>query len=169
MLPRPDWPAWRDKALAHLRGVIQKEKQEEKTSRNYWHWAGQADNSRLVEVFLWERRYDEAWQEASAGGCSESLWLRVAATREEKHPVDAVPIYKEMIVPILQRGNNAAYAEATKLLGKIRELMVRLGSETEFEDYLTALRVEYKRKRNFIKLLDEVERSPKGDAKLSRT
>jgi len=74
-----------------------------------------------------------------------------------------------MIVPILQRGNNAAYAEATKLLGKIRELMVRLGSETEFEDYLTALRVEYKRKRNFIKLLDEVERSPKGDAKLSRT
>jgi hypothetical protein len=47
--------------------------------------------------------------------------------------------------------------------------MVRLGSETEFEDYLTALRVEYKRKRNFIKLLEGIERLPKGKAKLSST
>ena len=157
--PLADWPPWRDKALAHLRGVIQKEKQEEKTTKNHWHWAGHADNSRLVEVFLWERRHDEAWQEASAGGCSASLWLRVAATREEKHPGDAVPIYKEMIAPILKQGNNAAYAEAVKLVQKIRELMARLESETEFEDYLAALRVEYKRKRNFIKLLDGIERS----------
>ncbi len=157
--PRSDWPAWRDKVLAHLRGVILKEKQEEKTSKNPWHWAGHADNSRLVEFFLWERRYDAAWQEASAGGYSESLWLRVAATREEKHPADAVPIYKEMIAPILKQANNAAYTEAAKLLGKIRELMVRLESETEFGDYLAALRVEYKRKRNFIKLLEGIERS----------
>ena len=57
--PDPDWPAWRDKALNYLRGVIEKEKQVEKTSKNHWHWAGHADNSRLVEVFLWEKRYDE--------------------------------------------------------------------------------------------------------------
>ncbi len=157
--PRSDWPAWRDKALAHLRGVIEKEKREEKTSKNHWHWAGHADNSRLVEVFLWEKGYDEAWQEASAGGCSSGLWLRVAATREEKHPADAVPIYKEMIAPILKQANNGAYEEAVKLLHKIRELMGRLDRVTEFEDYLAALRVEYKRKRNFIKLLDRIERS----------
>jgi uncharacterized Zn finger protein len=170
--PRPDWPAWRDKALAHLRGIIQKEKQEEKSSKNHWHWAGHADNSRLVEVFLWEKRHDEAWEEASAGGCSSGLWLRVAALREEKHPGDAVPIYKEMIAPILKRANNAANAEAVKLLQKIRELMVRMGSELEFEDYFAALRVEYKRKRNFIKLLDGIERSrsaAKSNAKLSST
>lgn len=155
----PDWPGWRDKALANLRSVIEKEKQEEKTSKNHWHWAGHADNSRLVEVFLWEKRHDEAWQEASAGSCSESLWLRVAGTREEKHPGDAVPIYKEVIAPILKHGNNAAYAEAVKLVGKIRELSVRMGRETEFEDYLAALRVEYKRKRNFIKLLEGIEKS----------
>jgi len=153
--PTPDWPAWRDKALAHLRGVIEKEKQAEKTSKNHWHWAGHADNSRLVEVFLWEKRYQEAWQEASAGGCSSGLWLRVADLRQEKHPGDAVPIYKEMIAPILKQANNAAYEEAVKLLQKIRELMGRLDRETEFEDYLAALRVEYKRKRNFIKLLDK--------------
>jgi uncharacterized Zn finger protein len=156
--PDPDWPAWRDKALAHLRGVIEKEKREEKTSKNHWHWAGHADHSRLVEVFLWEECYDEAWQEASAGGCSQSLWLRVAATREEKYPGDAVPIYKEMIAPTLKQVNNAGYAEAVKLVRKIRDLMGRLDRVTEFDDYLVGLRVEYKRKRNFIKLLDKIER-----------
>jgi uncharacterized Zn finger protein len=157
--PHSDWPAWKDKALAQLRCVIEKEKREEKPSKNHWHWAGHADNSRLVEVFLWEKRYDEAWQEASAGGCSSGLWLRVAAAREEEHPGDAVPIYKEMIAPTLKQANNAAYAEAVKLLQKIRELMGRLDRVTEFEDYLAALRVEFKRKRNFITLLDKIERS----------
>ncbi len=157
--PVPDWPAWREKALAHLRSVIEKEIREETTSKNHWHWAGHADNSRLVEVFLWEKRDDEAWQEASAGGCSSGLWLRVAAAREEKHPVDAVPIYKEMIALTLKQANNAAYTEAVKLLQKIRELMGRLERVIEFEDYLAALRVEYKRKRNFIKLLDKMESS----------
>ena len=51
-----------------------------------------------------------------------------------------------------------AYEEAVKLLRKIRELMCRLDRVTEFEDYLAAIRVEYKRKRNFIKLLEGIER-----------
>jgi hypothetical protein len=37
--------------------------------------------------------------------------------------------------------------------------MARLGSEAGFEDYLVALRVEYKRKRHFIKLLQGIEQS----------
>ncbi len=155
--PHSDWRAWRDKALAHLRAVIEKERREEKTSKNDWHWAGHADNSRLVEVFLWEKRYEEAWLEASTGGCSSGLWLRVAAVREEKHPGDAVPVYKEMIAPTLKQANNAAYAEAIKLLGKIRELMGRMDRVTEFDHYLAALRVEYKRKRNFIKLAQNLQ------------
>lgn len=153
MRPSSDWPALREKALAHLRRVIAEEKREEKPYD--WHWPGRADNSRLVEIFLWEKRYDEAWQEASSGGCSNTLWLRVAATREEKHPGDVVPIYKEMIAPVLKQANNSAYAEAVNLIRKIRKLMGRMRREYEFEDYLAALRVEYKRKRNFMKLLDE--------------
>jgi len=62
-----------------------------------------------------------------------------------------------MIGPTLKQGNNVAYTEAVKLVQKIRELMGRLDRVTEFEDYLAALRVEYKRKRNFIKLLDSIK------------
>lgn len=152
--PKSDWRGWREKALTHVRSVIAREKQDEQKPRA-WHWVARADNSLLVEVFLWEKKYDEAWQQACAGGCSKTLWLRVAAVREERHPGDVVPVYREMIAPILKQTNNAAYAEAVKLLRKIRELMVRLELEAEFEDYLVALRVEYKRKRNLMKMLDE--------------
>lgn len=62
-----------------------------------------------------------------------------------------------MIAPTLKQANNDAYEEAAKLLQKIRELMGRLDRVTEFEDYLAALRVEYKCKRSFIKLLDAIE------------
>ena len=88
-------------------------------------------------------------------GCSDSLWLRVAATREEKHPGDAIPVYQEIIVTILKHSNNSEYEESMNLIRKIRELMARLRRENEFGDYLAALRIEYKRKRNFMKLLDE--------------
>lgn len=154
--PNSNWPAWREKALAHLRSVIAQEKQDQKPRD--WHWVARPDNSRLVEIFLWEKRYDEAWQETSTGGCSDAIWLRVAATREEKHPGDAIPVYREIIVTILRHSNNSAYEEAVNLIRKIGELMARLGREDEFEDYLTGLRVEYKRKRNFMKLLDEFKK-----------
>jgi uncharacterized Zn finger protein len=151
--PNSNWPEWRKKALAHLRSLIAQEKQDQKPRD--WHWVAHRDNSRLVEIFLWEKRYDEAWQEASIGGCSDTLWLRVAATREERHPGDAIPIYQEMIVTILKHANNSAYEEAVNLVRKIRELMARFGRDAKFDDYLVALRVEYKRKRNLMKLLDE--------------
>jgi hypothetical protein len=32
-----------------------------------------------------------------------------------------------------------------------------ISAEEEFEDYVELLRLEYKRKRNFMKLLDEME------------
>jgi uncharacterized Zn finger protein len=64
-----------------------------------------------------------------------------------------------MIAPILRPSNNAAYAEAAKLLVKIRQRMRRMDKATECGDYLAGLRLEYKRKRNFIKLLDRIEGS----------
>jgi hypothetical protein len=42
------------------------------------------------------------------------------------------------------------------LLIRVRELTRRLGREAEFEGCVELLRLEYKRKRNFIKLLDEM-------------
>ena len=49
---------------------------------------------------------------------------------------------------------NEAYADAVKLVRRIGALMKTRREEAQFGDYLAELRVEFKPKRNFIKLLD---------------
>lgn len=100
---------------------------------------------------------EAAWREAKEGGCSNDLWLELAAGREEDHPEDALSVYEVRIEPLIEWTNNKAYQEAYELLLKVRTLMQRLGREQEFDEYLELLRAEYKRKRNFMKLLDGME------------
>jgi hypothetical protein len=39
---------------------------------------------------------------------------------------------------------------------KVRTLKRRLGRQAEFDEYVQLLRLEYKRKRNFMKLLEQL-------------
>jgi uncharacterized Zn finger protein len=152
------WSSWREKALIHLHAITKVQMRSEQRAQPKWSWQHSPDHSRLVEIFLWEKNHEEAWQEATAGGCSQYLWLQLANAIAKDHPERALPIYQELIPPTLARTNNAAYDEAIKLLRKLRKAMASLNRATEFDDYLVALRVEYKRKRNFIKLLDGLEK-----------
>lgn len=143
--------AWRERALAHLRQAIAKARQEHPGNR----WSlPPADHSALVRIFLWEKDAEAAWQEAQAGGCSDALWLELAAEREKTHPQDALPIYQRQIGPTLERTNDEAYRQAIALLRNVRKSLGRLGRQADFAPYLGDLRTSYKRKRNFIKLLD---------------
>jgi uncharacterized Zn finger protein len=144
------WPRWREQALAHLRALIATGGRSGRQT-----WPGRfLDRSELVRVFLWEGDTQAAWHEATEGGCSRELWLALAASREQDHPQDAVPIYRDQVDRTLQSTGNAAYQAAVDLLGRIRDLMARLGRQAEFADYLACLRTAHKRKRNLIKLLD---------------
>ncbi|MEW6490460.1 MAG: hypothetical protein AB1578_21430 [Thermodesulfobacteriota bacterium] len=140
------WPEWREKALSFLRARV-----AEGQKKASWR----PDRSALVEIFLWEKDVDAAWAEATAGGCSEELWMTLAAKREKKHPEDALTVYQNRIEPTIARTNNEAYREAMKFLRKVRELMLRLGREAEFEGFVRSLRTTHRLKRNWIKLLDE--------------
>ena len=75
----------------------------------------------------------------------------------EYAPGESLEVYLNRIEPLVQRTNNKAYQEAYALLLRSRELTKRLGREPEFAEYLEILRLEYKRKRNFVKLLDGME------------
>ena len=147
------WKPWRDRALEYLRKQIAEAKSERKSDR----WVGyrNPDHSELVRIFLWEKNVEAAWHEAQEGGCSNSLWLELAAKREKQHPEDALPIYQGQIEPTLDRKNNEAYKEALGFLRKMRQLMVQLGRESDLTEYLEKLRAAHKAKRNFIKLLDQ--------------
>lgn len=147
------WESWREKALSSVREDIARRKKESLSS----YFPRSVDHSMLARILLWEGEVEAAWREAKEGGCSDELWLELAARREGNCPEDSLAIYRERIEPLVQQTNNAAYEEAYKLLLKARGIMHRLDREPEFDEYVELLRLEYKRKRNFIKLLDGME------------
>ncbi len=151
--PASAWQIWREKALEFIRQDIA----ERKRTKSFGWSYQRADNSLLVTIFLQENLLEEAWQEANKGGCSEDLWLRLAKIREKEHPTDALKIYQDRIEPKIQETNNQAYDQAVVWIKEVKRLMTQTGKEAEFEDYLVALRVNYKIKRNFIKLLDSTK------------
>ncbi|RPI11790.1 MAG: hypothetical protein EHM71_00035 [Zetaproteobacteria bacterium] len=146
------WSAWRERALAALRKRSVPSKRQ--AQRPSWAWEDRSGYSELVRIFLWEKDVEAAWTEATTGGCTQDLWLELAAKREKDHPEDALSVYRAQVEPTVDRKNNDAYPEAIGLLRKVHGLLSRLGREGEFRDYLTTLRLAHKPKRNFMKLLD---------------
>jgi uncharacterized Zn finger protein len=146
------WPVWREKALDHLRGRIAQAKRESEGRR--WGWAAPSDHTELVRVFLWEKDVEAAWREAREGGCSDDLWLQLAAKREPGHPEDVLPIYQREVEAAVAGKNNVAYAAAIGYVRAVGRVLVRLKREAEFPRYLESVRAAHKPKRNFIKLLD---------------
>lgn len=147
-----DWPQWRDKALAFVREHLAKGREAAKKDR--WSWYAREGHSDLVRIYLWVRKNEDAWREAKEGGCSEDLWIKLAGLREEAHPQDALAIYQARIEPALNLTNDEGYRRAVEFLRKVRGLMARLGRAEEFSRYLESIRAAFKRKRNFIKMLD---------------
>ena len=145
------WPAWRERALAHIRKQIAEKKKKGDGKR--WPWGRGADHSSLVEILLWEKDVDAAWKEAQDGGCSDALWLQLADLRGKEHPSDALPIYQAEVERTVERKNKEAYRTAVGLIRKVQQVMKHLGRDDEFPTYLASVRAAHKRKRNFMAML----------------
>ena len=153
------WPEWRQRALAEIRLRIAKAKKEIRgQARHRWTEAGDS-HSPLVEIFLYEGEAGEAWREATEGGCSDTLWLRLAAARETEHPEDAAPVYLKQADASIAATTNSRYEDSVNLLIKAAVLMKRMNRGTEFVRQLETLRAKYKIKRNFIKLVEQKRKS----------
>jgi uncharacterized Zn finger protein len=146
------WQDWRDKALAYIRENVAAtcRPRTERSSTPF-----PRDHSVLVEIFIWERNVEDAWREAKGGGCSAGLWLKLAEKREESHPHDALAVYRKHIARVLTQADSRGYDEAVCFIGKMRKLMMDTGASTAFARDVAELRALNRRKRNFIKLLDQ--------------
>lgn len=149
------WPQWRKQALASLRAEARKAVPDNRGRP--FAWGPARDRSQLVRIFLWEKDVETAWLEAREGGCSDDLWMELAAKREKDHPEDALWVHQRQVPLTLDRKNKDAYREAVQLLRAIRGLMMLLGRGAEFEPYLASVRAAHKPKRNFMKLLDQAK------------
>lgn len=148
------WTLRRDEAYAVLRKVVEQRMRADKTARRP-SWSSAADGSDLVSVLLAEDRPEEAWAEANGRGCSDALWLNLAARRQDEHPDDAIPLWQRAIERAIERKNNDGYAEAVRLMAHVGKLMTAAGRQGDLAPYAAGVRVRHKPKRNLMKLLDQ--------------
>ncbi len=148
------WPDWRQRAVALINERITRAMTDRGPGRR--RFDPFADKSLLVEILLWEGDADAAWAEACDGDCDTGLWLKLAEQREAAHPRDAVTVYRKLVPDLVNQTNNRAYAEATRLVTRIGKLQRSLGAKDEFASYIENLRDEFKRKRNFMGMLDKL-------------
>ncbi len=144
------WPAQRERALTKVAEAIACEAAT--TSR----WKPQPsvpDYSLRVEIALWEKDIEAAWVAVGQGICERNLLITLAGKLEPTQPNNAISLYRRVVPAIVEETNNAAYAEATRLIRKMGGLMKAQHQSRQFDDYLAELRARFKPKRNFIKLL----------------
>ncbi len=150
------WPEQRNRALARVAELIAR---EAGTTNRWKPKPSLPDYSLRMEIALWEQDLDAAWSVAQDGLCDRRLLITLAGKLASSRPADAVSLYRSVVPPIVEQTNNSAYEEAIRLIRKIGGLMTAQNQSRQYGDYLAELRVQFKPKRNFIKLLDGVARS----------
>jgi uncharacterized Zn finger protein len=149
------WLEQRERALVRVGEVIARDA----AATNRWNPKPTTPNYSLrVEIALWENDLDAAWAAVHAGVCNRGLLLTLAGKLEPTRMDDALRLYRQVIPLIVEETNNTAYADAVKLIRKVEGIMSAQQRHCEFDDFLAGLRVRFKAKRNFIKLLDGMKR-----------
>lgn len=110
--------------------------------------------SALVAVHLREKDTQKAWETFCGGPVDMRLWGKVAAMRGKTHPEDAVMLYKKLLPHGVNAGTRGAqYGEAFEIVKAIQGLRAAQSQDAVFKHELAELRLTWKAKRNFMKLL----------------
>ena len=118
-------------------------------------WGDKPRRGDLVSIFLREGDAEAVWNAFSGGKVDAGLWEPVADARGRTHHEEAIALYKRLLPHRVEGGSHGShYGEAFAIVKKIRALRVAHKQLGMFGDELAEIRLEWKRKRNFMKLLD---------------
>lgn len=145
--------ALRVRALDHLcQKVAEDESPERATRRSRWE---KPLRGNIVSIFLREGDAEAMWAAFCGGQVDVGLWERVADVRAKTHHEEAITLYKRLLPHLVEAGSRSShYAEAFAIVKKIRALRETHKQLGMFGDELAEVRLEWKRKRNFMKMLD---------------
>lgn len=82
---------------------------------------------------------------------------RVAEAVAPSHPEYALGLYRKRLDRSLGTASGSAYQESARLLRKIRGLLERLDRAEEWAQLLGMIRAQYRRRPNFMEILDQLE------------
>ncbi len=144
------WPLWRDKAVGHIRKVLN-------TGRSGAEWTVMKNRALLVDMLVHQGDIKSALFEARAGACNWDALSRLAESCATEQPKEAIAIYMDLVPRVLEHASNRTYRQARDLLLRVARLYARIDRKSEFETVLDQICVTYKRKRNFMALLDKTK------------
>lgn len=140
------WPAERDKALSQLR-----EDAGHLRIQIPWAWNGPV----LVDALLDDGDLENAWTAANGtAATTDAQWLRLADALADTRPADALAVYEKTVKSLKQLTGNDVYQRIATLLLSARACHEALGTIAEFRRYVALLRMDQKRKRSLMKILD---------------
>ena len=87
---------------------------------------------------------------------SGALWLELADRRRRSHPRDALGVYERQVEVAIVGRDKRAYQEAVALMDHVRSVHQQLGDDGAVPRYVARVREQHKRKRNLVKLLDQL-------------
>lgn len=108
----------------------------------------------LMEILLYEGRTDEAWKAAHDFGTRAQLWLTLARSREQLHPIEAMSVYEPAALAIIERKDVKQYQSAVDLMARHRRLAESAGEPERFAALLERIRTEHRLKRKLQSLID---------------
>lgn len=144
----------RQRAFDHLWQRVAEEERSPEGHARRTPWE-RPRRGEIVSIFLREGDFEAMWDAFCGGKVAVDLWERVADARATSHPEEAAALYKRLLPHVVESGARGSYYEGAYAIVKkvraLREAQKQLGM---FRDELAQIRLEWKRKRNFMKLLD---------------
>lgn len=132
--------------------VAEEEASNTSIRRSPWDKPRRGD---IVSIFLREGDAEAMWDAFSGGKVDVGLWEPVADARGKTHHEEAIALYKRLLPHRVEGGTQGShYGEAFAIVKNIRALRVAHRQLGLFGDELAEIRLEWRRKRNFMKLLD---------------
>ncbi len=94
------------------------------------------------------------WETFCGGPVDMRLWDKVAAVRGMAHPEEGVMLYKKLLPHVVNAGTRGAhYGAALEIVKAVQELRAAQSQGAVFKRELAELRLTWKAKRNFMRLL----------------
>lgn len=110
-------------------------------------WSFTADL--LLQILMSEKLHTAAWHLVHSHGVRSQALQSLAEASEATHPEEAVATYTARIDELVATGGNGNYQEAFRLLARLAHLR----DATIHAAHVADLKVRFKAKRNFMKLL----------------
>lgn len=129
----------RDRALAQIEAWLSGQRP------SLWH----SPADLLIRALMQENMLDAAWQALRRYDASRGVEISLAEASEATHPRQALAAYAGRIEELVEAGGNRGYEEAAAMVSR----MAALREPPEQAAYVAGLKEQFRRRRNFMKLL----------------